>query len=353
MGLIRIKYLHRVLFITLLSMINSLLAFFETLVYNRHIQAQSINPNVIFIVGHPRTGTTLLHNLMSLDDSYGHVTTFQVAFPSAFLILDRILPVMLLKLIENWLMDDTRPMDGLPLDFTTPAEDEIATNMLSGGISPYGALSFMPRYRSHYSRFVAFHGCTEEEIRAWSEALIWFLKKVSLANRGKPLILKSPTHAARIPVLKQMFPSSKFVFIARDPITVFMSSCHLVQQYYTYCWLTPLVTNDMLTEYILSQHSLLYEELFKAWRDRDATNTTICAVSFNELENDPLLTVERIYDELGLQSRPRTADIRKYLRVSLSGFKKNDHKPLPPQLLSMVKDRTEWIRAELNKIFNE
>jgi hypothetical protein len=352
-GLIRIKYLHRVLFITIVSMINSLLAFFETLVFDRQVKRQRIHPEIIFIVGHPRTGTTLLHNLMSLDDSHGHVTTFQVAFPSAFLILDKILPLTLLKLIENWLMDDTRPMDGLPLDFSTPAEDEIATNMLSGGISPYGALSFMPRYAAHYARFVAFHDCTAEEIRAWSEALIWFLKKVSLANRGKPLILKSPTHAARIPILKQLFPSSKFVFIARDPITVFMSSCHLVQQYYTYCWLTPLVTDEMLTEYILSQHSLLYKELFKAWRDRDKTKTTICAVSFKELENNPLLTIERIYDEFRLKNRPKTANMERYLRDTLSGFKKNDHKPLPPNLLLMVKNRTEWIRIELDKIFSE
>ena len=56
-----------------------------------------------------------------------HVGTFQVGFPSTFLCLDRV------KSLLAPMLDSTRPMDNMPLDFDLPQEDELATNVLSGG----------------------------------------------------------------------------------------------------------------------------------------------------------------------------------------------------------------------------
>ena len=40
-------------------------------------------------------------------------------------------------------MDKTRPMDNMRLHFDLPQEDELATNVLSGGCSPYLQISVM------------------------------------------------------------------------------------------------------------------------------------------------------------------------------------------------------------------
>lgn len=52
--------------------------------------------------------------------------TFQVGFPSTFLSLERFKPAL------APMLDPTRPMDNMALDFDLPQEDELATNVLSG-----------------------------------------------------------------------------------------------------------------------------------------------------------------------------------------------------------------------------
>ena len=45
------------------------------------------------------------------------------------------------------LLAPTRPMDGMALSWGLPAEDEIATTVLSGGVSPYLSLVFLREAR--------------------------------------------------------------------------------------------------------------------------------------------------------------------------------------------------------------
>ena len=47
--------------------------------------AQELNDEPVFVLGHPRTGTTHLHNLLSKDPRFAYANTFQVGFPSSFL----------------------------------------------------------------------------------------------------------------------------------------------------------------------------------------------------------------------------------------------------------------------------
>jgi hypothetical protein len=79
-------YLLRVLFLSGLSIANSVLALVEDLFFSREIAAQKLHPAPIFVIGHPRTGTTLLHNLLSEDvGRFATCSTFCAGFPSCFL----------------------------------------------------------------------------------------------------------------------------------------------------------------------------------------------------------------------------------------------------------------------------
>lgn len=83
---IEIQYYPRMLFISLLSVFNSFLACIEHVLYNSAIYCTDLPDDPIFIIGHPRTGTTLLHNLLSSDTQhFFYATTFCVGFPSCFL----------------------------------------------------------------------------------------------------------------------------------------------------------------------------------------------------------------------------------------------------------------------------
>src|SRR6478735_3085397 len=56
--------LHKILSITGLSMVNSVTNMCESMLYGRKIAEQKIDHDPVFILGHWRSGTTLLHNLM-------------------------------------------------------------------------------------------------------------------------------------------------------------------------------------------------------------------------------------------------------------------------------------------------
>jgi len=117
-------YWLRLLFLTTMAVLNTVLWAVEWALYAGRLRRTKVNPRPLFLLGHPRTGTTHLHNLLALDtEQFGVPSTFHVGFPSSFLFTQR----------YSWLLepilDKTRPMDNVQLTFETPQEDELATNV--------------------------------------------------------------------------------------------------------------------------------------------------------------------------------------------------------------------------------
>lgn len=62
-----LQYWHRAAFLSAMAALNSLLGLVDSLLYGRCIAAQRLHPEPLIILGHPRTGTTHIHNLLALD----------------------------------------------------------------------------------------------------------------------------------------------------------------------------------------------------------------------------------------------------------------------------------------------
>src|SRR5579884_1605393 len=90
----------------------------------------------LFIVGHWRTGTTLLHELLILDERHTFPNTYQCLEPNHFLLTEN-----LVKRYLGFLMPSRRPMDGMPAGWDRPQEDEFALCMM-GQPSPYLTIAF-------------------------------------------------------------------------------------------------------------------------------------------------------------------------------------------------------------------
>ena len=115
-----LRYTPRVLFLTALATWNSFLACVETVLHGRSIASATTNTRPVFILGHPRTGTTHLFNLMALDaQRFNTCTTFHCGFPSCFLWFKRF------KGLLAGMIPKTRPMDNMALGLDTPQEDEV------------------------------------------------------------------------------------------------------------------------------------------------------------------------------------------------------------------------------------
>ena len=318
------EYLHRVAVITLASLANSWWRRREERFVGNRLEGLAVPPP-LFIVGHWRSGTTHLHNLLAMDtEQFAYPSTYQVVNPHTFLLTEEANTRRF-----AWMVPPQRPMDNMALSFASPQEDEFAPCLMSLR-SLYLGVSF-PRHEEHYERFLTFADAPEAAA-AWSAAFLKFVRKLTLKS-GRPLLLKSPPHTARIRLLLELFPDARFVHIHRDPFTVFQS----FRRYYdTAVWHTYLQRPDRsgIDARILSRYRVLHDAWF-------AERTLIPPgrlheLRFDDLERDPVGEVARIYEGLNL---PGFSSLEPKLRAyaaTLTDYRRNEFPPLPPAERAMV-----------------
>ena len=163
-------YWRRAAMLTILSLMNSSHRRKEDRLYGAAVAEVEIQAP-LFIIGHWRTGTTLLHNLLALDEQFAYPNLFQISNPHTFLGREAAVAKQLADAPSQ-----KRPMDNMEVAFNSPGEDEFATSMMSLR-SPVIAWSF-PRREGHYDRYLTFRGVPEEDSARWKAAFVLFLKKL-------------------------------------------------------------------------------------------------------------------------------------------------------------------------------
>lgn len=326
-------YWHRAAFVTMFSVLNSMWSAIEQLRFAKKIDAVEITKPPLFVLGHWRSGTTHLHNLLALDEEqFAFPNTYQVVSPFTFLSTEAVNTRMF-----SWLVPKTRPMDNMSLSFASPQEDELAL-CLESLRSVYLTITF-PRRERHYARFLTFQDADPADTRRWQDALLWFVKKVT-HKYDRAILLKSPSHTARIKLILEVFPDARFVHIHRDPYTVFLSS----QRYWdTAAWYTYLQRPDreFVDDQIIGRYRNLYDAYF-AERDLIAADH-LHEVSYQDVERDPVGQVAGIYDALAL---PGFENVEPKLRAymnSIKDYQKNKHSELPDNLRQRVAE--QWRRS--------
>ena len=367
-----------------MACLNSVLAVPERLFFHDKVTKTDLHPSPVFVLGHPRTGTTLLHSLLALDDRFAYCNTFCAGFPSCFLWFEGVG-----KRLFAGVMDETRPMDNVKLDFDLPQEDELATNVLSGGaVSPYMPL-FLMKQEAEFRPFYAFdnkrdgrshdekennndngarhdkdENLPDEQMsvarKQWTDAFLWLCRKLTLratktsplpsnTTTPKPLLLKSPVHTARIRLLLNLFPDAKFVYIHRHPFDVFRSAAHMADTTYWYTYLNS-PTDEEIQEFILRQYEILWEryeegrELLLSLPNTNSNETNtdrLVEISFEELTASPIETLQNLYRRFGWE-REWERGMEQTYRSELDGvksFERNQHNELSDELKKVVEKR--------------
>jgi len=325
-------YWHRAVFITLASLMNSLYRRKEERLYNDSVARTSVAPP-LFILGHWRTGTTHLHNLLAQHaDQFAFANTYQVVNPHTFLCTEAVNARRF-----AWLVPAKRPMDNMALSFQAPQEDEFAPCLMSLR-SLYLGISFARR-EDHYLRYLSFRDVPPVEVGEWKAAFMWFLKKLTFRHR-RMLVLKSPPHTARIRLLLEMFPGARFVHIHRDPYTVFQSFRHYFD---TAVWHTYLQRPDLagIDERILRRYNLLFDSFFA---ERPLIpEGHFHEVGFEALERDPMGEMRALYSELNLDGFERFRPKLQSYVDSLSGYRRNTYPEL--EAATRRKVASAWQRS--------
>lgn len=307
-------YWHRAIIVTLASIANSGFAIIEKLRFGKVIKQAKLPEAPVFVLGHWRSGTTFLHELLAQDTAqFQYANTYRVVNPLTFLTTESVFTKALAGMVPP-----KRPMDNMDLKFSSPQEDEIAPLLMTRK-SLYLGMSF-PHNTEKYDKFLSFKDVSRSDVEKWKTAFVYFCKKLML-NDNRTLLLKSPAHTARIRTILEIFPDARFVHIHRDPYKVFQSQRHFFD---TAGWFTylqrPII--EAIDEGILKRHEAMYDAYFSDLplipKDR------ICELSFNDLEANPVGEIKNIYKSLSLEGYEEFAPKLERYVDTLKGYKKND-----------------------------
>ncbi len=271
------------------SVFNTATAALETLLLGPWVERAKLEGDPIFIIGHWRTGTTLLHELLALDGRHRCPTTFECFSPGNFLISEA-----LLKTWSSFILPHRRPPDNMPMGWDRPQEDEFALCNL-GVPSPYWSLAF-PNQPPQARDYFELERLSPAERRRWQQALRTFLQRLTWRRRGR-LVLKSPPHTCRLPTLRAMFPDARFIHVVRNPYAVFPSTMRLWQSLYVLnSYQQPTCAG--LEERVLATFSRMHQRL-QATRGLIAPRR-FCEVRYEDLMRQPLCAMRAIYEQLEL-----------------------------------------------------
>lgn len=270
------------------TVVNSMLRPLQELFYSRYIERTQIKDAPIFILGHWRSGTTLLHELLVLDERYTFPTTYECLAPNHFLISAWFFTKL------KFLLPSKRPMDNMITGWDKPQEDEFALcNM--GLPSPYLTMAF-PNEPPQYPEYFTLEGLPKEDVDRWKDAMEWFLKRVTFRS-PKRIILKSPPHTGRIKTLLERFPDARFVHIVRDPYALYGSTVKLWKTLYKFQALQE-PKHEGLEEYVFSCFEKMYSRFD---RDRELVDPSrFYEVRYEDLVRDPLSQMRSLYEHLEL-----------------------------------------------------
>jgi LPS sulfotransferase NodH len=314
------KYWYIAGIVSVVSTVNMVLRWSQNGLYGERVRRTRIDKQPIFVIGHWRTGTTLLHELITQDPQFGYPDFFACFNPNHSLISERFF-----KTYAQWMAPQQRPMDNMAAGWDRPQEDEFALCLL-GAPSPYMDLAF-PNSPPMYPGSLDLSGLSQSELHRWKRIFMQFLQTLTVRDPRR-LVLKSPPHTARVPVLLEMFPDARFVHIVRDPYVVFPSTVKMWKSMTSgHCFQKS--DGAGIEERVFQQFRVIYDRLeearplFKPGRFHE--------LRYEELVHDPVGEMQKVYSALELdgfeQARPR---LEQYLQQT-DGYETNRYTITPEQ----------------------
>jgi len=268
----------------------------DTLARNPDISEQGVR-RPLFIVGFPRTGTTLLHNLLAQDPAARPLLMWESVYPTPPPRKETRASDPRIRRTK-WDLKATRflrpEIDEVhDMSAERPAEC-IALQQHTLVSWAYPVFADLPSYESWL---------WEQERETFVEAYRFYLRQLQLLQwrcAGNHWVLKSPAHLQVLDALVQVFPDACIVQTHRDPSRILPSACSL------FAVVRSIMSDDVRPRELGRQALEVTRKILDrmmAFRDRAAPDSVL-DVQYRDLVADPWNTVSRIYTAFGLPMPP-------------------------------------------------
>ncbi len=286
----------------------------------------------VFIVGLPRTGTTILHTLLAADPQHRIPLTWEVMEPCPLGHIEereRVRRVDRSLKALDWLAPAFTRLHAVGARLPQECVSMMSLSFLS---DQFDTMYNVPSYRNWYLRqsFVPVYECHRR-----------FLQHLQFRTPIRRWILKAPAHMFAVRDLLQVYPDARFIQAHRAPLEAITSVSSLVA-------MLRRIFSDQIDPIRIGQEALMYwaeaTERFLAQRQQ-LSRGSVCDLSYAEIKSDPLGTVEKIYDYFGWRLAPEAAAEMKRVLAAQPPDQTTFHRYHPSQF-GLDRDEVEELFGE-------
>ena len=240
----------------------------------------------VFILGLPRSGTTLLHTLLAADPAHRVPLTWEVMSPSPPNGRDqerRIRSANRDLAMLRWLAPTFESVHATGAELPQECVSMISPTFLS---DQFDTMYNIPSYRAWFFR---------QDLRPAYEFHRRFLQHLEFRRSAERWILKAPAHMFFAPALLSVYPDAKFVQLHRDPIDAVASVSSLVT-------ILRSVFSDSVDRFQVGQDAMVYwsDALKTFMRVRDTLPPErVCDLYYHDVRRDPIAVTQRVYEHFG------------------------------------------------------
>lgn len=271
--------------------------------------AQEVIKAPLIILGLPRTGTTILFELLAQDPAHRSPASWEVTRPvppaqeDSYYSDKRIKSVDLMLSLAEKLSPGFRSVHAIGAQLPQECVYMLASNFIS---EQFGFMYNIPTYRDW---------ALEQDMTAAYRWHATFLQHMQVDFRRERWVLKTPPHMAYLQYLLAQYPDASLVWTHREPLTAVTSFASLASTLHS--GYSDEIDPIGIGQYEAVHFSKMLEQGISQ-RNRLDTGQFI-DVGFDAICKDPMAVVRRIYDHFGfdlgseaearmgqyLESRPR------------------------------------------------
>ncbi|MDX2359348.1 MAG: sulfotransferase [Crocinitomicaceae bacterium] len=303
----------------------------ETVVYFFTKKEEVKQP--IFIIGHPRSGTTFFHDSLNELEDLVAPRMLDCLFPY----LNKHFKFLLIPILEKAL-PKTRLIDKMKVRWDSPQEEEFGMALMS----PYSSVAFLfaPKRSAKILNDIVLLNDSQAKAK-WQVAHQRYARKIQTMNKGKTLVFKSPGNTARIEELLEIYPDAKFIHFVRNPQAVIPSALHLYQS------ILPEFSLQNISKFDLSEYVFEYYErvMNKYLSSKDKlSQEQLFELKYEDFVEAPMENLENAFAQLNIPSSP---DSLKEFFDSRKKFSKNKYGN-NPDLTKQISERCAEMISHYN-----